>query len=146
MIGFNHALAGGLIAKFVPWPLAAPLAVASHFVLDMLPHYGIPAHKRDSSRFWKYFFVADFLLTLSLAFWAIHYHHYAMYVCGQIAVLPDFVWVARVVRKHSFDFSSAESRYEKWHIRIQHYEFPGGLWIELPLAVVLFYFVIIKTT
>lgn len=145
MIGFNHALAGGLIGKLLPWPVAVPVALASHFALDALPHYGIPARKRDTSRFWKAFFTVDFFATLSLAVWALANRHYAMYVCGQIAVLPDFVWVAHVVRKHSFNFSKVKSRYEKWHIDIQRYEFQDGLWIELPTAVVLFYFTVLQT-
>lgn len=33
-----------------------PLALVSHFVLDALPHYGIPHNMRDTSRFWKVFF------------------------------------------------------------------------------------------
>jgi len=145
MIGFNHGLVGGLIGKFIPWPLGIPLALASHFALDTLPHYGIPPKKRDKSLFWKLFFTLDFFATLSLAVWAIAHHHYAMYVCGQIAVLPDFVWVAHVVRKHTFDFSGAKNRFERWHIKIQHHEFAGGIWIELPLAAVLFYFCILQT-
>lgn len=145
MIGFNHGLVGGLIGKYVPWPIGIPLALGSHFVLDALPHYGIPHHKRDGSRFWEVFFTIDFFATLSLAFWAIAHHHYAMYACGQIAVLPDFVWVAHVVKHGSFDLSGAESRYERWHKRIQRYEVPWGLWIELPLAAVLFYVVILQT-
>lgn len=145
MIGFNHALVGGLIGKYVPWPLGIPLALASHFVLDMLPHYGIPHDKRDTSVFWKIFFTVDFFAALSLAFWAIANHHYAMYVCGQIAVLPDFVWVASVIRHRSFSLKQADSAYERWHKKIQRYEFPGGLWIELPIAATLFYFVILQS-
>ncbi len=145
MIGFNHALAGGLIAKLVPWPLAIPLALASHFLLDMLPHYGIPHHLRDDSKFWKVFFTIDFFATLSLAFWAISNQHYALYFAGQIAVLPDFVWVAHVVRHRSFSLSKSTSRYEKWHMRIQRFERPWGLWLELPLAALLFYIVILQT-
>lgn len=146
MIGFNHALTGGLIGKFLPLPIAIPLALASHFILDMLPHYGIPHAARDDSVFWKWFFTVDFSASLGLAAWAIYYHHWAMYVCGQIAVLPDFVWVAQVIRNRSFDLRGSKTRYEKWHIRIQRFEFPAGIWIELPLAAVLFYFVIMQTS
>lgn len=145
MIGFNHALTGALIAKIVPWPIALPLAVVSHFLLDMMPHYGIPARRRNSSKFWRYFFTLDFIASLGLGAWAIYFHHYAMFFCGLAGTMPDFVWVAHVIKKHSFDFSAVETRYEKWHIRIQRYEFPKGLWIELPLAAVLFYVVVIQT-
>ncbi|TAH33991.1 hypothetical protein EYC59_04200 [Candidatus Saccharibacteria bacterium] len=143
MIGFNHALTGGLIATLVPWPLAIPLALASHFLLDMLPHYGIPHQQRDKSKFWKWFFTVDFFATLGLAVWAIANQHYAMYFAGQVAVLPDFVWVAHVVRHRSFELHHSKSRYAAWHKRIQHYERPWGLWVEIPLAAVLFYIVVL---
>lgn len=146
MIGFNHALVGGLLGKVLPWPIAVPLALASHFALDTLPHYGINPSKRNNSKFWKVFFAGDFVATFSLAVWAVLNHHYAMFAAGLTGVMPDFIWVARVIRTRSYDFSSAESTYEKWHIRIQKYEFPGGIWIELPLAVSLFYLVIVRTT
>lgn len=145
MIGFNHALAGGLIAKFVPWPFAIPLAIASHFALDMLPHYGIPHHTRDNSKFWKLFFTLDFFATLGLALWAIPSGHWAMYFAGQAAVLPDFVWVASVIKTKSFSLKEADSKYERWHKKIQRFERPWGLWVELPLAAILFYFVVINT-
>ena len=145
MIGFNHALVGGLISKLLPLPLAIPAAFASHFVLDALPHYGIPAKKRNTSTFWKVFFAIDFMATFSLAVWTILNHHYAMFVCGLSAVLPDFVWVVHVARKRSFDFTGVKSRYEKWHIRIQHYEFPGGIWIELPLVALLSYALFVRS-
>jgi len=57
MIGFNHGLVGGFIGAHMAWPLGVPLALASHFVLDALPHYGIPHNTRDTSRFWKVFFL-----------------------------------------------------------------------------------------
>ena len=145
MIGFNHALTGGLLAKLLPWPVAVPLALASHFILDMLPHYGIPAKQRDKSLFWKLFFTVDAFATLGLAIWAVAYQHYAMFAGGLVAVAPDFIWVARVIRKRTFNFSSVQTRFEKWHIAIQHYEFPGGLWIELPLAAILFYLSVLTT-
>src|SRR5690348_5572345 len=105
MIGFNHALVGGLIGRVLPWPIAIPAALASHFALDMLPHYGISPVKRNDSKFWKIFFTLDFVAALSLAGWAIANHHYAMYICGQIAVLPDFVWVAHVIKDKTYNFS-----------------------------------------
>jgi hypothetical protein len=146
MTGFNHALVGGLVGKFLPLPLALPLAIASHFALDMLPHYGMPHEDRDHSKFWKIFFTVDFFATLGLAVWAIYYHHYAMYLCGQLAVLPDFVWVAKVIRHRTFHLAHHNSKFEQWHINIQKHEYAWGLWPELLLSIVLFYVVIIQTT
>lgn len=95
--------------------------------------------------FGKCFFTVDALATLGLAIWAIHYHHYAMLACGLAAVMSDFLWVAHVIKHRSFDLTTADSRFERWHKKIQTHEFPGGLWIELPLAIVLLYSVILKT-
>ena len=71
MTGLNHGLVGGLIGKLVPLPIALPLALASHFILDTLPHYGIEQSERDKSKFWKVFFTIDAFATLELAIYAI---------------------------------------------------------------------------
>ena len=142
MIGFNHAATGGLIAKFLPLPLAIPIAFASHFVLDALPHYGIANHKRDKSLFWRVFFIVDFIAAWSLGFvaWLV-WHRPEMFLVGFIACSPDFLWVARVIKTHSFNLGNNQSQFTLWHARIQRYERPWGIYIELPLAVTLFYLV-----
>jgi hypothetical protein len=144
MIGFNHALTGALIAHFLPLPLALPAALASHFVLDAMPHYGLPHHHRDSSRFWKIFFTIDALATLSLAIFAIATHHYVILLGGFVAVVPDFIWVGRVLRTHSFDLSNNTNWFTRWHAGIQRLERPWGKWVEFPVAFALFYIVLIR--
>lgn len=144
MIGFNHGLTGGLIAYAFPLPLAIPLAFASHFLLDLLPHYGIPHNKRDRSIFWKVFFIIDALATLGLAIFAIANNHYAMFLGGLAATMPDYLWVGHVIRTGSFDLRSGGNKFTKWHMKIQWFERPWGLWIELPLAIMLFYIVMIR--
>ena len=143
MMGFNHGLVGGAIAYYLPLPIALPVALASHFVLDALPHYGMPHEARDKSKFWKIFFTIDTLATFGLAAYAIIDRHYAMFLGGLFAVLPDFIWVGRVIRTRSFDLSNNDNWFTRWHVRIQRLERPWGLWIELPLATVLFYWVIL---
>jgi hypothetical protein len=141
MTGTNHALAGGLLAKYLPLPLALPLALVSHFFLDALPHYGLPNKKRNKSTFWKVFFVCDFIVAFSFAVLQISFHHYAIFLGGLVALVPDFVWVSRVAKSKSFDLSHNQHWFTTWHARIQRYERPWGLWVETPLAIVLFYFV-----
>jgi hypothetical protein len=141
MTGFNHAAVGGFIGKFLPLPIALPAALASHYVLDTLPHYGIPHHRRDE-RFWRYFFSVDFVLAWGyLGGVSLSRHHYQILFCGLTAAAPDFLWVARVIRTRSFNLSSHKSRYDKWHAGIQRLERPWGIFIEVPLAIVLGYFV-----
>ena len=144
MTTVNHSLTGALISTVLPLPLAAPLAVASHFVLDALPHYSVPGHTRHKATFWKWILAIDILASVALVFWAIYNQHYAMLICGLLAFAPDVVWVKRAAKTRSFDFSDTASRYEQWHMRIQKHEFPKGLWIEVPLAALLFYIVVIK--
>jgi hypothetical protein len=141
MIGFNHALAGALIGAYLPLPAALPVALASHFVLDALPHYGLPHENRDVSPAWRAIFITDFIATACLIALPASRGRYAMLACGIMAVIPDFVWVIRVIRDRSFDLSNNLSWFTKWHAGIQRYERPWGIWIELPLAAILFYFV-----
>jgi len=144
MIGFNHALTGGLISRYLPAPIGLPLAFASHFVLDMLPHYGIEQNKRDKSRFWKTFFIIDSFATLGLAIFAVWDRHYVMFFGGLLGVMPDFFWVATVIRTKSFkNLSQNGNWFMKWHASLQFYEKPWGLWIELPYAAIMFYIVMI---
>ena len=144
MTGFNHGLVRGLITKFTPLPIALPLALASHFILDTLPHYGIKQSKRDESKFWKIFFTFDALATLGLAIYAISTKHYAMFLGGLFATMPDYLWVGRVIKTRSFNLSNHSNRFTRWHANIQKYERPWGIWIEIPLSILLFYVVIIK--
>ena len=143
MISFDHGLVGGAIAHFLPLPLALPVALASHFVLDAMPHYGTPHKSRDNSRFWKVFFVLDAFATFGLAAYAILDGHYAMFLGGLAGVIPDFIWVGRVIRTRSFDLSHNTNWFTKFHFAIQRYEWPGGLIVELPLAVFLAYWVLV---
>lgn len=141
MTGFNHAAVGGLLATFLPLPVAMPVAFASHFVLDALPHYGIPHKRRDRSLAWKVIGAMDFLAAwlilggLSLFVW----DRPDIFLCGLIAASPDFVWVFRILRQRSFDLSHNTSRFDRWHVAIQRWERPWGIYLELPLAVVLFW-------
>ena len=144
MIGFNHGLVGGAIAHYFPLPVAIPVALASHFILDALPHYGTPHNTRDDSSFWKIFFTIDALATFGLAAYAILDQHYAMFLGGLAGVIPDFIWVGRVIRTHSFDLSQNNNWFTRFHVGIQKFEWPGGLWIELPLAAFLTYWVLFK--
>lgn len=139
MTGFNHAAVGGFIGKFLPLPIAIPVAIASHFVLDALPHYGIP-HNRRNGHFWRIFYIIDFVVAWVLLGGIPLYHrHYAIFLSALAAASPDFIWVARVFRTKSFDLSQHKSKFAKWHASIQRFERPWGIYLEVPLATVLGY-------
>ncbi len=138
MTGFNHAATGMLIGAAFPFPLCIPVAGASHFALDSLPHYGIPQEQRNISKFWKNFFTADFILTCGLSLLGLYYNQPAMFWAGVASCAPDVFWVHRILRTRSFDLSNNQTRFTKWHAGIQHFERPWGLWIEIPYSVAAF--------
>lgn len=137
MIGFNHATVGTLIGKFLPLPIAIPVAFASHFILDSLPHFGIPSTSRDTSRFWKAIVAIDVLITLALLPYCLMGHHYGMLLCGIMAMAPDFIWIKKLLETRSYDMDHSSSRFTQWHADIQRYERPWGIFIEAPLAAIL---------
>jgi len=137
MTGYNHAATGMLIGAGVAFPAAIPVAIASHFILDILPHYGIPQKQRDKSIFWRIFFTLDFFAAWTLGFFGLLHHQPAMFWAGLAACSPDFFWVGRVVKNRSFNLSRNETWFTRWHAGIQRYERSWGLWIELPVSIVL---------
>jgi hypothetical protein len=144
MTGFNHGLVGGLLGGLLPLPIAIPAALASHFILDTFPHYGISHEQRDKSKFWKVFCTFDAIATLGLAIYAIQQKHYAIFLGGLFATMPDYVWIVIVIKSRSFDLSAQSNRFTKWHAGIQKLERPWGIWIEVPISVLLFYIVMIR--
>lgn len=95
MTGLNHGLTGAVIAVAVKKPeLALPLAFLSHFVQDVIPHFGVP----DSQLFKRKFnivLVADFVLSVSamvvLAF-LFPAHKWLIWGCMIAAACPDLAW------------------------------------------------------
>ena len=81
----------------------------------------------------------DALATLGLALYAIIDNHFAMFLGGLFATMPDYIWVGRVIKTKSFNLSNNKNWFTRWHSGIQGLERPWGIWIELPLAAVLFY-------
>lgn len=86
-------------------------------------------------------YVIDFFAAVGLGALALYWHRYAMFICGFVACSPDFFWIVRVIKTKSFNLSDNQNWFTKWHVKIQRFERPWGVWVEMPLAVVLFYFV-----
>lgn len=94
MTATNHVLTGALLGFAIQQPIIAiPLAVASHFVLDALPHYG---NKNLASRRFKLILGADMLcaglvlivlMLLQPAYWQL------AVVCGIAGASPDLMWL-----------------------------------------------------
>ena len=140
MTGINHMLTGGIIGATIASPAAIPIAFVSHFVLDMLPHYGIGDDvERSKDWVWKVDAVlivgfVVYLLTVStdVRLWA--------FVGALVAASPDFAWVYRfsvVERFGKYKPVKSKNTFNRFHADIQTRESKSRLWIEAMFLVAL---------
>lgn len=141
MRAINHALTGAIIGLVINEPLvAAPLAVASHFVCDAIPHHdGVPAkpslqmkQKWHKSRWFKRLLYLDVILCLSLVIvlavrgpkdWLL------AAVCAFLAASPDFLWLPRYLKRHQKPTSL--KGFSQFASRIQWFQRPIGAVVEV---------------
>lgn len=139
MFAINHAVTGAIIAVTVKRPeLAVPLAFASHFVLDALPHYGGVAH--TTRKFVNILGIDALLILTLLAFLVIDQpaHWQLAIACAVAASSPDVMWLPYWLReisgkRHQDDPLDPVS---KAHRSIQWGERPWGMNVEAVWLVV----------
>ncbi|MGH7240449.1 MAG: hypothetical protein ACREHG_10375, partial [Candidatus Saccharimonadales bacterium] len=105
----NHLLAGAVISKFLPWPIAIPLAFASHFILDACPHFGFGSFEKARKQHGKLLFfalVADVVVAGLISWWLLQAGHWVWFITGLVAYSPDIVWIYQFVRFHKVDPSN----------------------------------------
>jgi hypothetical protein len=141
MTATNHALAGAVVALIVKEPvLAVPLALASHFALDILPHFGMHSweERRKHPLMFKNYFVVEAaaLIGLILIFWLARAPA-LVYLCSLVAMSPDFAWGYRFIVQERLGSKrpAKRNRFNQWHSDIQTREsiFPG-MYIEFGAA------------
>ncbi len=131
----NHLLTGAALSKFLPLPVALPLAFASHFILDALPHFGFPSIdvRMKHLRLMKVILCIDFLLSVAISIWLIALGHTKWLLVGIVAYSPDFVWIYRFAVKERFGKvqPTKGNIFVQFHKNIQKYERIWGVCIEL---------------
>src|ERR1700733_1795064 len=93
----NHLLTGVALAKFLPLPIAIPLAFASHFILDAMPHFGcktIDERMRHMGVF-RAVIVLDIITATATTGWLMKDGHTMWLIVGLIAYSPDLLWIYR---------------------------------------------------
>jgi hypothetical protein len=96
MLGFNHTLAGSIIAIITPAPLVPVVAFISHFVLDATPHFGRSKRVYPYTRPFIYLLIADAVLcasSLLFAIWLFPDKWFILAVGAFFSTLPDFLWL-----------------------------------------------------
>lgn len=137
MLATNHAFAGSIIGAVLPLPIAIPVAFASHFVMDALPHYGIDHRKRNNHSVYRLIVFSDTFIALSYAAAAAFLQKWNMEITGWIAWSPDLIWVIYYLTHGRNLHIKPKNRFMRFHMDIQRYERPWGIIVDLAFAAVL---------
>ncbi len=152
MRAINHALTGAIIGIIVGEPLiAAPLAIASHFVLDVIPHHGQDSSKQYwlKSKAFRYliyldaFLCAVLVLTLSLY----RPNHWPLAaICAFLAAAPDLLSINHYQKVLAGKHWKA-GWYTAFAGRIQWFERPIGAVVEVAwlIATLILIFPLLKS-
>lgn len=134
----NHLLTGAVLAKVLPLPIAIPLAFASHFVLDSLPHFGFASieERMKRKKLLGAVVLLDFILGVVLSVWLISQGHLSWFLVGLVAYSPDLLWIYRFCVEEKFGKlkPTKGNRFIQFHVNIQKYERLWGGLVEVLYA------------
>ncbi len=135
----NHVIAGSIIGLTVKEPiLAITIAFASHFVMDMLPHFGYPGRKGYPEvlkhRLSYIVGFISFFSTLWVIFILMTNNLWFPLICGVAAASPD---VAGLYNYLAYEKKGGSAKgmlkllHVQFHRRIQRFERPWGIYVEI---------------
>ncbi len=126
MTGINHALAGVAVASLVKQPLlAVPLAFASHFFLDTMPHFGFTGNRlktRTKEQLFWTVIISDAFLLLALMTLLLFKQEFIFLLCALTAFSPDFVWIYGYFKGKTPTQMAKQNSFSKFHKAIQQLE------------------------
>lgn len=134
MIAINHALTGAIIGVVIPNPMAALLAVGSHFVLDAIPHFGDDDRRIKDMSFVVQLCVDAFLcgVLVLILFGASGSAAWLPAICAFLAASPDFMWMPDYLRiRRGMKPRGKSNLIMKFHSRIQWFQRPVGAFVEI---------------
>ncbi len=146
----NHVVAGAVIGIAVSQPIVAiVLAFASHFLMDALPHFGYKGNKGFNEvlkhRLSYIVGIVTLVSTIAVAiFLGINGEWFAI-LTGIVAASPDAVgWYNYVAfeKKGNSAKSGLALLHVKYHRRIQLFERPWGIYIEIVAFALLFWLIL----
>lgn len=134
MRAINHALTGAAIGLAVGQPaVALPVAFLSHFVLDMVPHFGTK-HDAVGGRNFRNWLLADAVLCLCLVIGLVAVRPHAWWLaaaCAFAAAAPDLASAPRFFALQRGHEHQTSSRFVRLAKRIQWFERPIGAVVEV---------------
>ncbi len=136
MRAINHALTGGFLGLAIGRPLVAvPLAIASHFVCDALPHYdsSLPAMQRLKTRLFQNQLLIDAALCVLFVLVLVVFrpqHWLLAAMCAFLATSPDLLWI-NMYRHTRSGRPWRRNWYTTFAGRIQWFQRPIGALVEV---------------
>lgn len=139
MTGFNHGMTGAAIALTVRQPvLAVPLAFASHYAQDIVPHWDYGTGRKDGkimSRKFNQILIGDFGLSVILMIvlgGLFPAQKWLIWGCMVAAASPDLAWgyyqvYVKQIKRHKVNLDWL-SRFHQW---IEWSETRAGVFIEI---------------
>jgi hypothetical protein len=145
MTATNHILVGSIIGLTIDRPvLALALALISHFVLDALPHFGYPGNKGygEAMKHKQSIIVsaADLVIFSIIILVLVFSNEWFALTTGLFAIAPDMLGIYNylVFEKNNKSPSNfVRSVHINFHRKLQRYERPWGMWVELVVFLVL---------
>ena len=140
MTATNHAITGALVATVVHQPvLAVPIAFAAHFVMDAIPHFGLPHStlERNTKKEFRLVLLVDmFLLVILLIALPIFigssaHAWWLILLCMLACISPDLIWGYRFYFELKTKTEKAKNLFSRFHKKIQWSETQHGLVTEI---------------
>ncbi len=135
----NHAITGAIIGLIIANPvIAIPIALASHFICDAIPHYSPKKNEKLlQTKTFAYFLIIQALLCFILVlgiFLQKPTNYINSIICAFAATSPDFLWLRKyiLINRHK---KFVPSSLEKYLSEIQWFEKPIGAYSELFWAI-----------
>lgn len=141
----NHAAAGAIIGLSLHPAAAMPVALASHFVLDAMPHYGFPGHKGYGEalkhRLLTYTFLLFDVTGLVVLVFLLAGQPLFVFACAFTALLPDIFWVYRYFwfERKGLTPPGNKNKIVILHRFVQWCERPWGFVVEITFLTILLY-------
>ena len=145
MTGLNHAITGATVAAAInrPW-VALPAAFASHFIVDMLPHWDhkVPGGPKDQ----QVAMAVDLTLSVSLLIIlavSVQATPLVIFLGGILAITPDIMWVDYLFSGQKIKYSKKGllGRMREYHHKIQWSETKNGLYFEIFWFIFMFFLI-----
>ena len=137
-------LVGAAIALVVKQPiLVLPLAFASHFVFDAVPHFGYKESGFENALKHKlsYVFIAFTLISIAILLLTRSLWTWTIAAAAFLAVAPDLDWMTRYFVFERRGLDPHDTKFSRFHHNIQRYERPWGFLVEVSFFVVGYYLV-----